>query len=465
MATLYKKKRDQGKKGACWYFDFTDENGKRRSRKGFTDKGLTAQAAAKAENEVMLRKRGLIDPAAERIVERKRRPLAEHLTAYEKTLSKTTPKHIKQTVNRIRRMIVGCAFVTAGQIDAEKLREWLVAFCEKEKLGHRTYNHYVQAFGGFCLWMVETGRLASNPVAAMDILNAAVDVRHPRRALSPEEFSKLVASARQSGESIQCFDGEQRSRIYILSYMTGLRRKEIASLTPRSFDLAAVPPTVTVAAACSKHRRTDVLPLHPELVTMLQEWLRNVPADAVLFPRLARRRTWLMVKKDLERIGIPYVTPEGIADFHAAGRHTHITQLLRNGATLPEAKELARHTDVKMTMRYTHIGIDDQAKAVRSIPCPWIGSDSAVPKGQSEASSVTARHHDTDGGGDVSAGTVARCGTNRQKRTPPVKGGVQWRRRESNPRPVTFPRLHLRAYSHAFTPSPERPAATRFCSG
>ena len=41
-----------------------------------------------------------------------------------------------------------------------------------------------------------------------------------------------------------------------------------------------------------------------------------------------------MVKKDLERVGIPYETADGIADFHAAGRHSHITGLLKNGATL-----------------------------------------------------------------------------------------------------------------------------------
>ena len=44
--------------------------------------------------------------------------------------------------------------------------------------------------------------------------------------------------------------------------------------------------------------------------------------DDLLFPRIERKKTWLMVKKDLERIGIPYETPEGIADFHAAGRHS-----------------------------------------------------------------------------------------------------------------------------------------------
>ena len=47
-----------------------------------------------------------------------------------------------------------------------------------------------------------------------------------------------------------------------------------------------------------------------------------------------------------------------------------MTGLLKSGASLPEAKELARHSDVHMTMRYTHIGIADQAKALASLPVP-----------------------------------------------------------------------------------------------
>jgi len=75
-----------------------------------------------------------------------------------------------------------------------------------------------------------------------------------------------------------------------------------------------------------------------------------------------------MVRKDLERVGIPYENGDGIADFHASGRHTYITELLRNGASLPEAKELARHSDIKTTMKYTHIGINDQARAIAALP-------------------------------------------------------------------------------------------------
>ena len=72
---------------------------------------------------------------------------------------------------------------------------------------------------------------------------------------------------------------------------------------------------------------------------MLRQWLKGHADDQPLFPRLDRKKTWLMVKKDLERVEIEYETPEGIADFHAAGRHTHVTELLRSGATLPEARE------------------------------------------------------------------------------------------------------------------------------
>jgi integrase len=445
MATVYKKKRDKGKKGACWYFDFTDENGKRCTRKGFTDKGLTVQAASKAENDVMLRRRGLMDPQAEQAAEKKRKPLTEHLDSFERSLSGTTPKHVKQTKNRVRRIIDGCEFATAGDIDAEDVRDWIVEFCEEEDYGNRTYNHYLQAFGSFCNWMVDTKRLAANPITSLVPLNAEVDIRHKRRALSPEEFATLVESARSSDEEIQCFDGETRSRIYILSYMTGLRRKEIASLTPRSFDLAATPPTVTLQAACSKHRRTDVLPLHTELVSVLQDWLKGIAADDPVFPKLARRRTWLMVKKDLARVGIPYETPEGIADFHAAGRHTHITQLLRSGASLPETMKLARHTDVKMTMRYTHIGMDDRAKAVQGLPCQWNGSDSAVSDrpavspADAEASAEDTPQKRQNPGGDQ--GSDADC----RSLSSDDSGDCQWRRRELNPRPATFPRSLLRA--------------------
>jgi integrase/recombinase XerD len=63
MASIYRRTRDKGKKNRPYVIQYFDHDGKRRIAKGFTDKGLTEQLAAKLENEVLLRERGMIDPA------------------------------------------------------------------------------------------------------------------------------------------------------------------------------------------------------------------------------------------------------------------------------------------------------------------------------------------------------------------------------------------------------------------
>jgi integrase len=70
--------------------------------------------------------------------------------------------------------------------------------------------------------------------------------------------------------------------LYFVAAYTGLRASELASLSPSSFDLTATPPTLTVKAGYSKHKRKDVLPLHPELVRQLATWLKG--RDGLLWP-------------------------------------------------------------------------------------------------------------------------------------------------------------------------------------
>lgn len=368
MASIFKRTK---RKNEPYSIQHVDHQGKRRTVKGFTDKGLSEQLAAKLESDARLRSTGLVDAEQERFAAIRNEPLEDHLQAFENSLSDNSPKHVRLTMTRIRKVVTGCKFTCLADFAPETVQLYLRSQRKTEKLGHKTYNHYLQALDSFCNWCVSTRRLLSNPLRGLERLNTSLDVRHARRALTAEDVSRLVDSARSSGVVIQGFTGEQRARIYLLSYMTGLRKKEIASLSPQSFFLNGTPPTVTIEAACSKHRRKDVLPLHPDLVRMLAEWLRETPTERKLFPGLERKETSVMVRKDLERIGLPYKTAEGIADFHAAGRHTHITELLRNGTSLVEAKELARHSDVNMTMRYTHIGIEDQAKAVANLPSPF----------------------------------------------------------------------------------------------
>ncbi len=60
--------------------------------------------------------------------------------------------------------------------------------------------------------------------------------------------------------------------MYQLATETGLRASELFSLTWASFDLRADPPTVTIRADYSKHRRDDVLPVRGSTVAMAARW-------------------------------------------------------------------------------------------------------------------------------------------------------------------------------------------------
>ena len=174
--------------------------------------------------------------------------------------------------------------------------------------------------------------------------------------------------------------------LYRVAAMTGLRASELASLTPASFDLNADPPTVTVQAACSKHRREDVLPIHSDLAARLRRWLSereraqddqnailslnrsaNTPCER-LFPGTWATRAFKMICLDLDAAGIPYATDDGVADFHSL-RHTFISNLARGGVHPKLAQQLARHSSITLTMdRYSHVGLLDMNAALESLP-------------------------------------------------------------------------------------------------
>jgi hypothetical protein len=49
----------------------------------------------------------------------------------------------------------------------------------------------------------------------------------------------------------------------------------------------------------------------------------------------------------------------------------YLSLALAESASIAETRELARHKDVKMTMRYTHIGLEDPARALAALPNPY----------------------------------------------------------------------------------------------
>src|SRR2546421_12476457 len=97
-----------------------------------------------------------------------------------------------------------------------------------------------------------------------------------------------------------------------------------------------------------------------------------------------------MLRIDLGAAGIPFADADGkVCDFHAL-RHSYITLLERSGVSPKLAQELARHSDIRLTMNvYTHTRLHDLAGAVEGLPAllgdhrehlKATGTDGAGPK-------------------------------------------------------------------------------------
>ena len=214
------------------------------------------------------------------------------------------------------------------------------------------------------------------------------DIKHKRRPLTDEEFVHLLETT-ESGPSYNGLSGIDRRMLYFVAAYTGLRASELASLKRDSFELEDTLPTLTVEAAYSKHKRRDVLPLHPELVRQLASWLasredrlwpgkwaaHSEAVELVRFDLKAARAKWIQEAENLEeaerRVASDFLLYRNrkneVADFHSF-RHRFVTDLVRSVVLPKDAKELARHSTITLTMDcYSHVTIQDTASALEKL--------------------------------------------------------------------------------------------------
>ncbi len=377
MASLYKKpitrtdpKTGQRVKAKSkkWWGRYRDASGVERRVPLASDK----TAAQTMLNEMVTREErkaaGLID----QFDDHARRPLAEHVKDYRRHLEskENAVSHVKLTTSYINKVIDGCGFKLIRDFSSSRVATWLTELRGKGR-GARTSNAYLTAIKGFTRWMVRDRRAAEDILAHLSALNVKVDVRRERRTLELVEIAKLIDAARK-GKQFRTLSGEDRAVLYHVALTTGLRACELASLTPRSFELNSDPPTIAVEASYSKHRRRDVLPLRPDVAAILREYLASCcRADhELLWPgSWSRKGSAKMIQVDLKAAEIPYKDADSrFFDFHAL-RHQFISTLARGGAHPKEAQALARHSTITLTMdRYTHLGIVDLTSALDRMP-------------------------------------------------------------------------------------------------
>jgi integrase len=144
----------------------------------------------------------------------------------------------------------------------------------------------------------------------------------------------------------------------------------------------------------AKNRKATRQPVPAGVAAELRPWLASKPAGRQLWPGSWWRKAAEMLRLDLDTAGVPYklAGPDGplFSDFHSF-RHTYVTHLAAAGVHPKHAQELARHSDIRLTMeRYTHAEADALTESVNRLALPAADVDpiAALPRPQLEALAV-----------------------------------------------------------------------------
>jgi integrase len=374
MASVFKAKG--AKRYTILYYD---ENGKRRKKKGATDKAVSQRIANELENRVALRVEGLIDPAAERFAESERKPIAKHLDDFIADLEakKRDPKHVRTTRTYIQRIIdqahaerlsdltLSTVQLAIGAIQREQGQKKQGEKDEDEKeqgLSARAANAHATAIKSFLRWATKDNRIRAHELGGIAKQNEKEDRRYIRRPLSEANLRTLISTTRTAPEW-RGISGEDRSIFYLLGAVTGFRRTEMSTLTPEDFDLDGPRPVVCLDASRTKNGDDAEQPLLVTVATELKSWLASKPHRSPVFA--LPEKTAEMLHADLRRCGIEPVDAKGrVVDTHSL-RHGYISALARAGVPLKVAQTLARHSDPKLTMNvYAHLSAFDLHGAV-----------------------------------------------------------------------------------------------------
>lgn len=372
-----------------WWIGWTDSAGTPRRKKIGRDKRAAEGALARVQELVARERAGLpADPAAGDAV----RPLTELAAEYLAGLAAAgTSARYRRTIDRhLTAVMVACRWLTWADVGPRPLLAYLGGLRGDGK-APATVNGHLRSVRGFVLWLADALN-AANPIRKVKFLNEDVDRRRGRTQLTDAELARLVAAAAASPYRYKCLvNGKARAVVYQLAAYSGLRASELESLTPARFDLDADTPLVTIEAADAKGKRLEPVPLPRHLVPMLREFLAGRPRGGRLFPgnwaRHKRQGLWLA--RDLKRAGIGTTSKKGRQldadgkpyNFHSL-RRRYVTRLIRSGADVDQVRRLARHRDVRTTLKYyADSGLAELGAAADKLaPLPAVPAPAPSPR-------------------------------------------------------------------------------------
>ncbi|CAN2197499.1 XerD Site-specific recombinase XerD [Candidatus Nanopelagicaceae bacterium] len=200
----------------------------------------------------------------------------------------------------------------------------------------------------------------TNPT--LEIVSAKISRKLPK-ALSVDEVTRLIESAKREGDSVSLRD----FAILELLYSSGGRVSEIVGVNTGDISISKTDGgDVTVLKLRGKGSKERLVPLGKFAVAAIEEYFtrtrpalaaKNSKSEPALFlnsrgKRLSRQSAWQIVLDAAVATGL-----EGKVSPHVF-RHSYATHLLDGGADIRVVQELLGHSSVTTTQIYTLITID-----------------------------------------------------------------------------------------------------------
>jgi integrase/recombinase XerD len=200
------------------------------------------------------------------------------------------------------------------------------------------------------------------PNPTLEIVSAKIARKLPK-ALSVEEVTRLIESAKREGDAISLRD----FAILELLYSSGGRVSEIVGVNTADISISKTADgDVTVLKLRGKGSKERLVPLGKFAVAAIEDYFtrtrpalaaKNSKSELALFlnargRRLSRQSAWQIVLDAAVATGL-----EGRVSPHVF-RHSYATHLLDGGADIRVVQELLGHSSVTTTQIYTLITID-----------------------------------------------------------------------------------------------------------
>lgn len=220
-------------------------------------------------------------------------------------------------------------------------------------------NRTLSAVKGFYKYVSLEFEIA-NPT--LEIVSAKIARKLPK-ALSVDEVTKLIESAKREGDPISLRD----FAILELLYSSGGRVSEIVGVNTGDISISKTDDgDITVLKLKGKGSKERLVPLGKFAVAAIEDYFtrtrpalaaKNSKSEPALFlnargKRLSRQSAWQIVLDAARATGL-----EGKVSPHVF-RHSYATHLLDGGADIRVVQELLGHSSVTTTQIYTLITID-----------------------------------------------------------------------------------------------------------